>query len=134
MNNNNFKSSSPDCKPQAPAEIEARIDQAAKSGPLAKWEDYCNTRLSWKHGSLDVSSWNAFLRAAALGIARAYALQRVCGRLRRARADIHPGKIESQLARAYDSIARARGYRVCSAGLTGGAVLRQGFKCPPIDF
>jgi hypothetical protein len=64
------------------------------------WLDYVNS-LTWARGSLDLSSYYSFLRAASLGVKPQHALDLAVAKIKGAGDHPKPGKLKAQLARAY---------------------------------
>jgi hypothetical protein len=63
------------------------------------WSEYV-AGLAWEKGNLDVASYDAFLRAASLGVPAGTAIEEVAARIRAAGDFPRPHKIESQWRRA----------------------------------
>src|SRR6266403_1800050 len=63
------------------------------------WRQYV-AGLLWQKGNLDLASYDAFLRAASLGVSAAVAIQEVAERIRAGGDHPRPGKLEQQWRRA----------------------------------
>ena len=68
---------------------------------LRIWLQYIDN-LSWVRGSLDQSSWSAFLRAGSLGVDSRAAFEQVCERIRAAGDHPRLPKLHNQLRRAFE--------------------------------
>jgi hypothetical protein len=67
--------------------------------PEEIWLEYVESLL-WQKGNLDLASYDAFLRAASLGVSAAVAIQEVAERIRASGDHPRPGKLEQQWRRA----------------------------------
>lgn len=67
--------------------------------PEEIWLEYI-FQLVWEKGNLDAASYNAFLRAASLGLPASIAIEEVAGRIQAAGDYPPPGKLEQQWHRA----------------------------------
>jgi hypothetical protein len=72
----------------------------ATSSTAEGWLSYVDG-LVWARGSLDLSSYYSFLRAASLGVKPNEALDLVAARIKEAGDHPKPGKLKAQLSRAY---------------------------------
>jgi hypothetical protein len=77
-----------------------KIPLESLAGNYAIWLRYADS-LPWVQGSLDDSSWKAFLRAHSLGVKQETALEYVTDRITEAGDFPREGKLESQILRAY---------------------------------
>jgi len=67
--------------------------------PELVWSEFVSGQI-WEKGNLDVASYDAFLRAATLGVPALTAIEEVTARIRAAGEYPRPNKIESQWRRA----------------------------------
>jgi hypothetical protein len=67
--------------------------------PKQTWLEYLS-RLVWKIGNLDAASYDAFLRAATLGVPASIAIEEVTNRIRAAGDNPKPRKLAQQWNRA----------------------------------
>jgi hypothetical protein len=78
------------------------MSASVRSGDI--WFEYL-AGLQWEAGNLDTASYDAFLRAANLGIAAHVALEVVAGRIEAAGARVRPNKLQNQWRRALAFVA-----------------------------
>jgi hypothetical protein len=71
--------------------------------PEEIWLEYVESLL-WQKGNLDLASYDAFLRAASLGVSAAGAIQEVAERIRTSGDHPRPGKLEQQWRRAAEHV------------------------------
>jgi hypothetical protein len=75
------------------------MSAARTQSPEELWLQYV-ARLLWKIGNLDVASYDAFLRAASLGVPASIAIEQIAARIRAAGDRPRRNKLESQWRRA----------------------------------
>jgi hypothetical protein len=71
--------------------------------PEEIWLEYV-AQLVWEKGHLDDASWDAFLRAASLGVPASIAIKEVMHRIGAAGGHVRPNKIQSQWRRAVQHV------------------------------